>query len=76
MSFPVWLPSPLFLLGKDSGPMFLPGVSVPGPMFLLRGFCPGGSLSGRLPLYNDERRYTSYWNAFLLNIQNRSRNPL
>ena len=34
MSFPVWLPGPMFVLE---------GVSVPGPMFHPEGgFCPGG----------------------------------
>ena len=35
MSFPVWLP----------GPMFILRVSVPGPMFFPGGLCPVGSLS-------------------------------
>ena len=38
MSLPVWLSGPMFPLGRE--------VSVPGPMFLLGGLCPGASLSG------------------------------
>ena len=49
-----------------SGPIFLLGVSVPGPMFL-----PGGAISVQGGLCREtspnqkSRRWASYWNAFL-----------
>ena len=62
MSLPIWLPGPMFLLV---------GVSVNGSMFLPRGLCPGGSLSGRppgqrLPLYSKERAVRILLECFLV----------
>ena len=65
MSIPVWLPFPIFLLG----------ISVPGPMVLPGGLSPGGSLSreslhvGRPSPLKSEKWYASYWNAFLYLLQ-------
>ena len=52
ISFPIWLPGPMFLLGGGS---------------LSRGFLSKGGVSvGRSCRNQKSWRYASYWNAFLL----------
>ena len=69
MSLPVWLPSPMFLLGASLCLV---------PCSLLGGLCPGGvSVQGKLSVWGVSVQeppnqksgwYASYWNALLLTI--------
>ena len=59
MSLPVWLPSPMFLWGGG-------GFSVPGPMSLGEGVCPGVSLGK--PPESEKRAVRILLECFLVNF--------
>ena len=86
MSFPIWLPGPMFLLERGSlclvkcsfQRVSVQGVSVWGisvrEVFVQGDLCPGVSLSGRPPDRDPHivktRWYASYWKAFLFFLKN------
>ena len=73
MSFPVWLPGPMFLLGGLWSNVPSWGVSVEEDL-CPRGLCTRGisvkvvSVWEGLPDMVKSGRYASYWNAFLFNL--------
>ena len=83
MSFPVWLPGPMFFIGVSvPGSMFLQGegmslskgVSVQGVSIkgisIKGNLCPEGCLSRSVSVQRalpESRQYASYWNVFLFN---------